>query len=115
MRMPVRYLALSLLLISGGSAQGGDTVTLGRLFFTPEQRAARDRQQGSGATEKPNSLTIDGEIWRNTQRRTRWINGNTDGPEGRQIPSIPVGDTLHHGTGGRESLLGDGRLIIKRK
>jgi len=26
-----------------------------------------------------------------------------------------VGDTLHHGTGGRESLLGDGRLIIKRK
>jgi hypothetical protein len=115
MRMRIRHLALSLLLISGGSAQGGDTVTPGRLFFTPEQRAARDRQQDIGAAEKPDSLTVDGEIWRNTQRRTRWINGKTDGVEGRQTPSIPVGDTLHHGTRGRESLLGDGRLIIKRK
>ena len=115
MRMPVRYLALSFLLISGGSAQGGDTVIPGRLFFTPEQRAGRDRQQAIGVAEKPESLIIDGEIWRNTQRRTRWINGKTDDAEDRKIPSIPVGDTLHHGTGGRESLLGDGRLIIKRK
>lgn len=103
------------LLTPGARPQAEDSEKLGRLFFTPNQRNALDRQAGlmpSGqAGARQAEVTIDGEIWHKAERRARWINGENTADAG--TPSIPVGDHYQHATGKRQSLLGDGRLIIK--
>lgn len=100
------------LLIPGTASPGEDSEKLGRLFFTPEQRSTLDRQAGLAPFDAPpGRVTVDGEIWHQTQRRARWINGQDAAATGPS--SIPVGDTYHRATGKRESLLGDGQLIIK--
>lgn len=115
MSPPIRLLLLfGLLLIPGRCPHAEES--LGRLFFTPQQRDAMDRRQGvslagkTGATQ--GSTTIDGEIWRNASRRARWINGKTDTGAEAQAPATPVGDTFQYTTGERESLLGTGQLRI---
>lgn len=114
MKIKTTFLILALL-TPGARALGEDSEKLGRLFFTPDQRNALDRQAGlmpSGQTGTPQTeVTIDGEIWRKAERRARWINGENTADAG--TPSIPVGDRYQHATGKRQSLLGDGRLIIK--
>lgn len=93
---------------------------LGRLFFTPQQRAALDRQRElnrnfvPNATENETSLTINGEVRRSNGRGTRWINGEADWNASTPAPQVPVGDTFHPATGERESLLGGGRIIVRR-
>ena len=54
---------------------------LGRLFFTPQQRAALDRERLLGFSQRPSSLdgdasyTFNGEVRRSSGKNTRWING----------------------------------------
>lgn len=116
MKSPI-YLIPLLLLIANGQARGKDDEKLGRLFFTHDQRIALDRASGnmpSGEAGPPQSeQSIDGEIWRNAQRRARWINGQYTADAPVEAPAIPVGDRYRHATKEHESLLGDGRLIIK--
>jgi len=113
-KIKISFLMLALLM-PDASAQGEDSEKLGRLFFTPDQRNALDRQAGlmpSGQPGAPQTeVTIDGEIWHKAERRARWINGENTADAG--TPSIPVGDRYQHATGKRQSLLGDGRLTIK--
>ncbi|PKO94674.1 MAG: hypothetical protein CVU16_01570 [Betaproteobacteria bacterium HGW-Betaproteobacteria-10] len=92
---------------------------LGRLFFTPQQRAALDRQREQNRNFVPNAsdsesrLTINGEVRRSSGRSTRWINGEADWNAETPTTGVPVGDTFHPGTGERESLLGEGRIVVK--
>lgn len=94
--------------------------TLGRLFFTPPQRAALDRERLLGISQRPSGLdgdasyTFNGEVRRSSGKNTRWINGEPQTAGGRG-PGVPPGDTYHPATGEHESLLGDGTIVIKRK
>jgi len=90
---------LSLLLCAATAAAGA--AELGRLFFTPEQRALLERGQQPdsgepGGTGKPGSsdtLTIDGIVQKHGGERTVWINGvpQPAGKSDEHAPdSVPV-------------------------
>ena len=110
---------LLLFLALGQSAAWAQPEPLGRLFFTPQQRAALDRQRQlnpnflANATDADTSLTINGEVRRSNGRSTRWINGEAQWNGTAPAARVPVGDTFHPGTGERESLLGEGRIAVK--
>lgn len=93
---------------------------LGRLFFTPQQRAALDRERLLGVSQRPSTLdgdasyTFNGEVHRSSGNNTRWINGAPHTAASRS-PDVAPGETYHPATGERESLLGDGRIVIQRK
>lgn len=61
---------------------------LGRLFFTPGNRAELDRQRAtnrqSGQSLQGDRLTLNGTIVRSNGKRTYWINGRQQ--EGNALP-----------------------------
>lgn len=90
------FLAALLLALSttGAASAQAPSEPLGRLFFTPEQRAALDRQRHAPppslspaptANEAPASF--DGMVQRSSGRNTVWINGtpvDRDAPPGSE-------------------------------
>ena len=112
--------------------------TLGRLFFTPEQRQALDHQRQIGIEklqEVPEDplLTINGVVTRSSGRKTIWINGVTqhDNDAGNGVAVVPVrqnsgrvtlqtsespitevrvGNTVNFNTGETGDLLGEGTI-----
>ena len=117
--MTIHHRLLLLLLMVAPTLSSAQQEPLGRLFLTPQQRAALDRQRLLNPGFSPNvveseaSQTINGEIRRGNGRTTRWINGQVVWDDAAPAPRVPVGDTFHPGTGERESLLGSGRIIVK--
>lgn len=124
-----RYLpmlvGLILLVVSGSDAAGTD---LGRLFFTPRERASLDRQrnasqnEASGIDERP-ALTINGEIRRHSGTSVRWINGvvryrhptdDSDGHPESPAYRLRVGETWDPATRQARDLLGDGSIVVHR-
>ncbi len=93
---------------------------LGRLFLDPQQRARLDQQRQRNPLFLPNlpagesRQTFNGEVRRSDGKSTRWINGEADWTNRTPPPRVPVGDTIDPGTGQRESLLGDGRITVRR-
>ena len=86
---------------------------LGRLFFTPEQRARLDRQRQQGLTSNDDpqaSYTLNGEVRRSSGKNTRWVNGEA---QTGAAPQGVIGDTYHPATGERDNLLGGGRITIQ--
>ena len=110
--------------------------TLGRVFFTPEKRAALERsrklnlrqaQQMEGAT-----MSLEGIVRRSDGNGTAWINGrphNVSDPRhgvaiglrpdaagatvsvGDEAPSrLRVGETVNRGTREKRDVLGEGRV-----
>lgn len=118
-QMKPRHLVLLLALMIGLSTARAEQEALGRLFFTPQQRAELDRQRllnpGSslGTQNQQGSQTINGEVRRSSGRNTRWINGEAQWSETTPAPRVPVGDTFHPETGEHQSLLGSGRIVVK--
>lgn len=116
--------------------------TLGRLFLTPERRAALDRvrQQNPAnqheAISENARLTVNGIVRRSSGRNTAWVNGNTlneTSPAGEldfrksagrddQVfvstgstrQALRVGDSLNRDSGAKEEIL-PGRLRIRRE
>jgi len=89
---------------------------LGRLFFTPHERTALDRQRQLGLNANVDrnqeaSYTLNGEVRRSSGRNTRWVNGEAQ--TGKNSPRGVIGDTYHPATGERESLLGSGKISIR--
>lgn len=76
---------LALIAATGVDAQG-----LGRLFFTPEQRAQLEysQQQGDNAPASPRSLTVNGIVQKHGGERTVWINGKPQ-PAGKSDERAP--------------------------
>lgn len=138
MRRLLLLVAASIALVPAARAQ-----ELGRLFFTPDQRAALDARRKARVPDKPAAAAaspttrLDGYVQRSGGPSTVWVNGegqletSPDAPrigatrrdDGRV--SVPVGEggarvglrpgeTLDRGTGEVRDLIGDGEIRVKR-
>lgn len=115
---------------------------LGRLFFSPAERAALDAQRRTGAVApqvpSPAPMRVDGYVVRSGAAPTVWVNGSTAGPgsatdEVRITPGaqgsgevavsrrhdrtsrrVKVGNTLDAASGQVQDLLRDGELRVRR-
>lgn len=114
---------------------------LGRLFFTPEQRAALDARRKARVPDRPAAAVIaspttkvDGYVKRSGGPSTVWVNGEAlsegsgDAPrisrsadgrvslpigEGRRAGLKP-GEVIDRGTGEVRDVIGDGEIRIRR-
>lgn len=111
---------------------------LGRLFFTPDERAALDARRRARVPDKPAAVVaaspttkLDGYVKRSRGPSTVWVNGEAL-PEGTgEAPrigprvSIPVGEggrraalrpgeVLDRGTGEVRDVIGDGEIRVQR-
>ena len=135
----MRILSALLMTIFLGTAQAQE---LGRLFFTPEQRAALDARRKARVPDKPAATVVaspvtklDGFVQRSSGPSTVWVNGealpegSADAPRiGRGAEprvSVPLGEcgrragmkpgeVLDRGTGEVRDVLGDGEIRIRR-
>jgi hypothetical protein len=102
--------------------------TLGRLFFTPERRAALERQRQYSVQEaealQGESVSLDGVVKRSSGRSTIWVNGraqhdvgNGTGIANGEQPalSLRVGESANRTTGEKKDGLGGGTIVIKRR
>jgi hypothetical protein len=120
-----------------------DAQELGRLFFTPEQRAALDARRKARVPDKPTptvaspTTRLDGYVKRSIGPTTVWMNGEplpenspeaprvgaggdsgrvgvTVGEGGARIGLKP-GEVLDRGTGEVRDVIGDGEIRVRRK
>lgn len=107
------FATLALALAPGCNAQEVGEKTLGRLFFTPQQRS--ERAQRGAAENAPNEQrqTLDGEVRRSSGKHTHWINGQASHDQAGSTPQLGVGDSYLPRRKVRESLLGDGRIEVR--
>jgi hypothetical protein len=134
-------LALAAALLGAGPAAAQE---LGRLFFTPEQRAALDARRAARLPDKPAAVQespttrVDGFVARSSGRSTLWVDGEpladgaqpeglrvqrgrdpskvtvTFGDQGRRI-EMRVGDTLDRSTGDVQGVVGSGEVRVERR
>lgn len=118
------------------AAHGAAAQELGRLFFTPERRAAMERQRTFNIQEaqtlQGTTMSLDGVVYRSSGKTTVWINrtAQTEGESARTgvsavvSPKTPgsallapgdetpaqlnVGETINRATGERNTRLGGG-------
>ncbi len=84
----------SLLILALSLSAAASAAELGRLFFTPEQRAdfAFAQLQANTGNSASNTLTVNGIVQQQGGRRTAWINGvpqhmgNSDTPDQVTLP-----------------------------
>jgi len=130
--------ALSLLLLLGLLQSGACAAQeLGRLFFTPEQRAALDARRRARVPDRPAAavaasptMRLDGYVKRSGGRSTVFVNGEPadDGrvpAAGESTVSVGVGEagarvrmkpgeTLDRGNGEVRDVIGEGEIRIRR-
>ena len=139
----IRRLAGLLLLGTLSLPCAAQTEDLGRLFFTPEQRAALDARRKARVPDKPAAavvasptMRLDGYVKRSGGRSTVWLNREAldeTAPEAPRIApgadaavSIGVGDsrarirmkpgeTLDRGNGEVKDVIGDGEIQVRRR
>jgi hypothetical protein len=114
---------------------------LGRLFFTPEQRAALDARRKARVPDKPAAnvssptMRLDGYVKRSSGRSTVWVNrealdeaspesprigSGSDAPvtvgvgESRARVTLKPGETLDRDNGQVKDLIGDGEIRVRR-
>lgn len=127
-------LALALLTAAPLPAQ-----ELGRLFFSPERRAALDRArqfnlQTQHQVAEGTTLSVNGVVRRSSGKRTVWVNGVaihensvtdvrvvgiTPGgavsliPGDQRLTRIPVGTAVNRSTGERQDALNGGSVQVR--
>jgi hypothetical protein len=130
-----RLCLIALLLIPGPAV----SQEMGRLFFTPEQRAALDVRRKARVPDKPAAVVVtspttklDGYVKRSGRTSTVWINGEPlpegagDAPrigsrvsiavgEGGRRANLRPGEVLDRGTGEVRDVIGDGEIRIRRE
>jgi hypothetical protein len=107
--------------------------SLGRLFFTPQQRQDLDYRRRANIQDSPtaaveSTVTVNGQVSRSSGRSTTWINGvpqhedhrtrdpshvTLGGNEGEAPVDLKVGQTLDKTRGEVKDELGGG-MIIRR-
>lgn len=111
---------------------------VGRLFFTPEQRAALDARRKARVPDQPAPAVIispttrvDGFVKRSGGPSTVWVNGEPlnegggDAPrigaqvsvplgEGGRRANLKPGEVLDRGTGQVRDVIGDGEIRVRR-
>jgi hypothetical protein len=138
----MRCLLLLLTLLAAPVAQSQE---IGRLFFTPDQRANLDARRKARVPDKPTAATVaapvtrvDGYVKRSAGPPTVWINGESvpeNAPEAPRIDggrdasgsvSISVGESggrvrlkpgeaLDRGNGEVRDVIGDGEIQGRRR
>ena len=126
-----------LLLIGSLALASVQAQELGRLFFTPEERAALDARRKARLPDKPASTPaaaapvtrVDGFVRRSAGPSTVWVNGapaEDASPGSDARVSVPLGDragrvrlkpgeTLDRGTGEVHDVLGpNGEVRVRR-
>jgi len=130
-----RLCFIALLLIPTASV----SQEVGRLFFTPEQRAALDARRKARVPDKPAAVVVaspttklDGYVKRSGGPSTVWVNGEPlpegagDAPrigprvsisvgEGGRRAALRPGEVLDRGTGEVRDLIGDGEIRVRRE
>ncbi|MBI4988899.1 MAG: hypothetical protein HZC23_08785 [Rhodocyclales bacterium] len=140
---PTVRLAAALLLIGLAAPHPAAAEELGRLFFTPERRAALERQRLLNIQETQQviegaTLTVTGVVQRSGGRTTTWINntpqeeknaatgvrvdvdranpGRTVVTAGEEAPAtLKVGEAINRATRETSSGVGEGRITVKRE
>jgi hypothetical protein len=137
--------ALVLAALLAGAALTAQAQELGRLFFTPQQRAALDARRKARVPDKPAAAAVaspvtrvDGYVKRSRGPSTVWINGESVGESAPEAPrireragasgevSITVGEggervrlkpgeALDRGNGEVRDVIGDGEIEIRRR
>ncbi|MDZ4255934.1 MAG: hypothetical protein U1A72_25485 [Sulfuritalea sp.] len=125
------------------AAHGVWAQELGRLFFTPERRAAMERQRTFNIQEaqtlQGTTMSLDGVVYRSSGKTTIWINRTpqTEGESARTgvsavvSPKTPgsallapgdetpaqlnVGESINRATGERNTRLGGGVVLTPAK
>jgi hypothetical protein len=140
---PFASLIAAGLLLGAAPHAAAQSEELGRLFFTPEQRAALDARRKARVPDKPaaapvteSPLTrVQGAVRRADGRSTVWVNGEAipEQPRGEgarvqsQAPakvSVPlgenaqryelrVGETLDRGSGEVRDVIGEGEIKVR--
>ncbi|MDD5249612.1 MAG: hypothetical protein PHY45_11535 [Rhodocyclaceae bacterium] len=93
--------ACLLTLLAAGSAFAAGAEPLGRLFFTPAQRALLDRQRQGGSVEQaPEAVArLDGIVARADGKTTVWINGRPQRDAGLDAAAtLRVGESINRVT-----------------
>lgn len=90
-----RILEIALCVLALATSAPAIAGELGRLFYTPEQRAQMDIEHARNTTpaDSPNVMSIDGIVQRHGGERTVWINGvpQAAGQSDDRAPeSVPV-------------------------
>lgn len=139
MRLTTRLLPGLLGLAMLAPASAADAPELGRLFFTPEKRAALERQRTLNIQEtqtlQGNTMSLDGVVYRSGGKSTVWINNQAQhenesartgvtavvSPKapgsallapGEEPPTqLKVGETINRATGERNTRLGGGAVV----
>lgn len=117
-----------------------DARELGRLFFTPEQRTALERNRFAPPPKEapkpaprveappPPGVALNGVVTRSSGHSTTWVNGvaRHDAPgvgpvtarvpiaERRQSVPLKVGESYDPGSGARSDVLGGGSIRVTR-
>jgi hypothetical protein len=132
MRRLLAFIAFALLAPALGAQE------LGRLFFTPEQRAALDARRKARVPDRAAPLVaapltrVDGYVKRSTGPSTVWVNGESmteNAPEAPRIDErrsgvslgigeghrveLKAGETLDRGNGEVRDVLGDGEIRVR--
>ena len=138
----MRFAFLLVMLIAAPAAQSQE---VGRLFFTPDQRANLDQRRKARVPDKPAAATVaapvtrvDGYVKRSAGPSTVWINGESvpeNAPEAPRIDggrdpsgsvSISVGESgkrvrlkpgesLDRGNGEVHDVIGDGEIQVRKR
>jgi len=117
-----------LLALAVDSAAAADS--LGRLFFTPQQRQDLDRRRQANIQESAvttnSSVTVNGQVSRSNGKNTVWINGvpqettrrpidparaTVQGGDGEPSVSIKIGETLDKVRGKVRDTIEDGQIL----
>lgn len=135
--------ALLLTMLFAGIVSEVHSQELGRLFFTPEQRAALDARRKARVPDRPAvtstvspTTRLDGYVKRSGGRSTVFVNGDAmlegtaDAPvvdperrggrvpvpsgEGGQRVELRPGEVLDRGTSQVKDLIGDGEIRVRR-
>lgn len=113
MNFAAKLVSFFLLLASATSARP-QSQALGRLFFTPEQRAALEEQKRHlGAPAGGPATTLNGVVRSSSGRNTVWVNGIPQEDVATQ-PGWRVGETIVPGRTEPQDLLGSGRIAVRR-
>lgn len=132
---------LGLTLLAPASA--ADPAELGRLFFTPERRAALERQRTHNVQEaqalQGTTMSLDGVVYRSSGKSTVWINRQSQNENeaartgvsvivspqnpgrallapGDETPAqLKVGEAMNRATGERDTRLGGGVVVTPAK
>jgi hypothetical protein len=134
----MRALLLAATLLA--AAPAATAQELGRLFFTPEQRATLDARRKARVPDKPAAATVaspttrlDGYVRRSAGPTTVWVNGESvpeNAPEAPRVhpdrgvsinvgesgrrQTLKPGETLDRGNGEVRDVIGEGEVRIRR-